>query len=1087
MEASINEIATRLRETMGPDTTLVSLATETLKHLSSHPSFPLSLISIITGDCTFYLKIAAATYLKNFLKANEEDPSFSKVRQQVRNSLVQVLLQVEPRLLSVLVEAYRLIITRDFVKDNSWPELVPELRSAIQTSDLIGRAANMQWKTINSLTVLQATIKPFQYFMNPQLKREPIPQQLVLIAKEILSPLYVIFHHFTEQVLLFQDEVNLEAERILYILSKCIYFAVKSHMPSALVPLLASWCGDLLGLLDSLNLRGPTSEDWWVVRMKIGKRCLQIVCALVTRHRKHADKLMPRIVESVLKLVNQSHIISELDHLAERVMAMSFDVISHILETGPGWRIVSPHFSFLLESAIFPAMLISEADVSEWNDDMDEYIRKNFPSDLGEISGWREDLFTARKSAMNLLGVMSLSKGPSTVDSSTRLTKRKKGKKSGKDKERSCSVGEMLVIPFLSKFTVPSDVDFRSSSASHDYYGVLMAYGGLQDFLKERDPEYTKTLVKSRVLPLYGLEGCSPFLIAAANWLIGELVSCLPPEISADVYNALLKALIMPDLEELSCYPVRASAAGAIAQLLENDYEPPEWFPLLQVIVNGIGDKEENEASLLFQLLKTVVEVGDEKVAIYVPAILSAITGAILKHVPRVPVPWSQVVELGFAALAALAHVWDSAIPDEKDSKLCKEWRSGCSTIAGMFSALLQEAWLLAVQEHADYSISPPSSCMEDISLLLKSILKYTTEVTAVVELKIFELLVIWADLIADWHAWEDEEDMSIFDAIKEAVHLHIRCGINGFLIRELPPPPAPPVSKRSIIEGFGMFISEAMEAYPAATWRACSCAHVLLHLPRFSFETEGTKQALAIAFCKAAFSRFLDIRSKPVALWKPLLLVVASCYMCCPDYIEKVLVQDENEGFTVWMHGLVCISARSFEPGLSSDSEIKLAVITLTKLVKHLVGLASGWALEAARECFESLLEAAIHLKELQDEDEDDGMEDVDENESDDEIEEDSEEDEHEETEEEFLERYALAARELGSGMIEEDEGDVDDETHEIELGDLGGLDYQRDVFSLIKEHQHRLAFGRPIRSELISSFTESFPECVQFFTALC
>jgi hypothetical protein len=27
-----------------------------------------------------------------------------------------------------------------------------------------------------------------------------------------------------------------------------------------------------------------------------------------------------------------------------------------------------------------------------------------------EISGWREDLFTARKSAMNLLGVISTSK-----------------------------------------------------------------------------------------------------------------------------------------------------------------------------------------------------------------------------------------------------------------------------------------------------------------------------------------------------------------------------------------------------------------------------------------------------------------------------------------------------------------------------------------------------------------------------------------------------------------------------------------------------------------------------------------------------
>ncbi|KAL4191790.1 hypothetical protein AMTRI_Chr06g190790 [Amborella trichopoda] len=57
------------------------------------------------------------------------------------------------------------------------------------------------------------------------------------------------------------------------------------------------------------------------------------------------------------------------------------------------------------------------------------------------------------------------------------------------------------------------------------------------------------------------------------------------------------------------------------------------------------------------------------------------------------------------------------------------------------------------------------------------------------------------------------------------------------------------------------------MEGPSAATWRACSCAHVLLDLPRFSFEAERIKKALAIAFYKATFSRSLDIRSKPVAL----------------------------------------------------------------------------------------------------------------------------------------------------------------------------------------------------------------------------
>lgn len=40
-------------------------------------------------------------------------------------------------------------------------------------------------------------------------------------------------------------------------------------------------------------------------------------------------------------------------------------------------------------------------------------------------------------------------------------------------------------------------------------------------------------------------------------------------EMSADVYSQLLKALVMPDKLDLSCYPVRVSAAGAIITLID--------------------------------------------------------------------------------------------------------------------------------------------------------------------------------------------------------------------------------------------------------------------------------------------------------------------------------------------------------------------------------------------------------------------------------------------------------------------------------------------------------------------------------------
>lgn len=57
---------------------------------------------------------------------------------------------------------FRIIVVAGFVKENSWPELVHELRSIIENSDLISEGANFQWKTVNALTVLQTIIKPFQ-------------------------------------------------------------------------------------------------------------------------------------------------------------------------------------------------------------------------------------------------------------------------------------------------------------------------------------------------------------------------------------------------------------------------------------------------------------------------------------------------------------------------------------------------------------------------------------------------------------------------------------------------------------------------------------------------------------------------------------------------------------------------------------------------------------------------------------------------------------------------------------------------------------------------------------------------------------
>lgn len=75
---------------------------------------------------------------------------------------------------------------------------------------------------------------------------------------------------------------------------------------------------------------------------------------------------------------------------------------------------------------------------------------------------------------------------------------------------------------------------------------------------------------------------------------------------------------------------------------LQNDYLPPEWLPLLQVVIGGIGQDDE-ENSILFQLLSSIVEAGNENIGIHIPHVVLSLVGAISKSIPPNLEPWPQV------------------------------------------------------------------------------------------------------------------------------------------------------------------------------------------------------------------------------------------------------------------------------------------------------------------------------------------------------------------------------------------------------------------------------------------------------------
>ncbi|XP_024522406.1 uncharacterized protein LOC9646477 [Selaginella moellendorffii] len=1079
-----------LIDTASPDDALRSSATAAIASAEAVTGFAECLLAI-SADQNGTQAIAAATYFKNFLRAHwaQKEKIHGAERKNLREQLLEVLLRVDSIVLNLLTEAFRIVASHDFSgQEKSWQELVPALHNAVKNSDLVADGSTAPaYKTLNALLAIQAITKPFQYFLDPTVAREPVPPLLELISSDLLVPLHGFFHHLVEQALKSKEKGFAPHDNVLLVIAKTFHLAIGSHMPASVLSCLKIWIGDVLALLDIVNVDQTMDLSEQFSRLKVWKRCLQICCTLVARHRKHTEQFLSAISAASLKIVG-SHTTGKDIHVAqERIISLAFDLLANILETGPGWRLLSPQFSSLLEKSIVSALVLSQKDVADWNDDEDEYLRKNLPSDLDESCGWRDDLLTPRRSALNLLGVIATSKGPAGAGKTP--NKRKKGK----NKDARGTAGELLVMPYLSRYPLPTDGTCFESTVS--YFGVLLAYGALQQFFKSQSAEYLKMILLSRVFPIYSLTPPSPFLLANANWLLGELATCLPEDLKQPVFDSLISAMLAENVGGVSWRPARASAAAALAALLEEDYKPVKWFPLLQAIVSSVKSGADDARHAL-QLLTTTVETGEEDAAVHVPYLVVSIKDELLRHLPAPPD--LQVVELGFSSMAALAHCWDSAEPgvSKNDEEPIKNWREGCITLRNTFAQLLQRAWICSPENDAEQGKTPPS-CLNDASVILGCLVKHTSDSSDMTRLKIERLVQVWADSIADWNAWDEEEDLAVFDAMEEIIAFNARCPLQQFCVAETPLPPAPPVPPRSILEGMAAFVSSGMEsAYAAATWRACRLSHTLLHSTSVSFEGEAAVKLLVCRFTEAAFGRLTELSSFNVPLAKPLILVISSCYVGLPDTVEKVLsvagkTKDVTEPFLQWAEAMATLADKDADPGLVLETELKLGVMCLLKLVDRLAN--NGTTEKIAGKCLVSLLDAAVRLKEAQQtnkaEGEEDGNEDDDTNDNSEEYseevsDEEDEEEEREETEDEFLERYAETARELEEEAIEDAEGGTEEDGQDIELGVLALADAEKSL-ALCIQSRGGLVMEQALDPDLVCKFVQAFPHLSCLFPA--
>jgi hypothetical protein len=211
-------------------------------------------------------------------------------------------------------------------------------------------------------------------------------------------------------------------------------------------------------------------------------------------------------------------------------------------------------------------------------------------------------------------------------------------------------------------------------------------------------------------------------------------------------------------------------------------------------------------------------------------------------------------------------------------------------------------------------AVIPPPSAINDASMLLSLIIQFTDSLGEARKFKIKELLAVFADIIADYHAWEEKEDQGIFNTIKEAIYLGNKLDLNFDNI----------IVTSSFIECVSKFVSEGINAYSLATLRACTCVHLLLHVPEILVQNEPLRRSMAVQFASAAFLRLKELSGKKAEVGRALILAISSCYLLYPECIERIMGKKASDGSFYWASKLAFISRSS----ISTETEAKLAGI---------------------------------------------------------------------------------------------------------------------------------------------------------------
>ncbi|CAH1774646.1 unnamed protein product [Owenia fusiformis] len=390
-EGNLQTLGGYLEKTLSVDFAERKNAEKFLESIEGNQNYPILLLHLIDKpDCADPIRVSASIMFKNYVKRNwrviedSGDKIHANDRVAIKQFIVGLMLKSPEHIQKQFSDAISNIGREDF--PDKWPELLGEMVSKFQSGDT---------HVING--VLRTAHSIFKRYRH-EFKSQKLWTEIKYVLDNFAAPLTQLFNDTMERAN--QNASNLAALKIIFsslvLICKIFYSLNFQDLPEYFEDNMGTWMGHFhsLLLIDNKLLQTHEDEEAGLLEQVKSQIC-DNVGLYAQKYDEEFSAHLPTFVTDIWNLLVSTGQQVKYDLLVTN--AINF--LTSVAER-PGYKhLFDPStLSSICEKVIVPNMQFREADEEGFEDNPEEYIRR-------DIEG--SDVDTRRRAACDLVRALS--------------------------------------------------------------------------------------------------------------------------------------------------------------------------------------------------------------------------------------------------------------------------------------------------------------------------------------------------------------------------------------------------------------------------------------------------------------------------------------------------------------------------------------------------------------------------------------------------------------------------------------------------------------------------------------------------------